>query len=74
MNFTRIMVMKSGRVHINPESRAYRKPNYKILYSWVSGHLKQIIEGFTELWNEFVETIDITMEKKKKVSKKPKRA
>jgi len=70
MNFTRILILKSGRVHLNPEERTYRKPNYKILYSWVSKHLKQIIEGFTELWNEFVETIEITMEKRKRRSRR----
>lgn len=70
MNFTRIMIMKSGRVHLSPVERTYRKPNYKILYSWVSDHLKRIIEGFSELWSEFVETIEITMEKRKRRSRR----
>jgi hypothetical protein len=70
MNFTRIMILKSGRVHIDPEERTYKKPNYKILYSWVSDHLKQILDNIADLWNEFVETISITMEKRKRWSRK----
>lgn len=70
MNFTRILILKSGRVHLNPEERVYRKPNYKILYSWVSEHLKQIIDGLEGLWNEFVETISVTMEKRKRRSRR----
>jgi hypothetical protein len=70
MNFTRILIMKSCRVHLNPEERTYRKPNYKILYSWVSDNLKKIFDGLTHLWNEFVETISITMEKRKRRSRR----
>lgn len=70
MNFTRIQIMKSGRVHLNPEERVYRKPNYKILYSWVSDHLKEIIDGLEDLWSEFVEIITITMEKRKRRSRR----
>lgn len=64
MNFTRILILKSGRVHLNPEDRFYKKPNYKILYRWVSDHLREIIDGIGHLWNEFVQIIEISMEKR----------
>jgi hypothetical protein len=70
MNFTRILILKSGRVHLNPEERNYQKPNYKILYSWVSDNLKKIFDGINYLWNEFVETISITMQKRKRRSRR----
>lgn len=70
MNFTRILILKSGRVHLNPEERVCKKPNYKILYSWVSDNLKKIFDGLTHLWDEFVETISITMEKRKRRSRR----
>lgn len=70
MNFTRILILKTGRVHLNPEERIYSKPNYKILYSWVSDHMKEILDGINKLWGEFVETIAVTMEKRKQRSRR----
>jgi hypothetical protein len=69
MNFTRILVLKTHRVHLDPEARIYRKPNYKMLYTWVGDFMKQILEDFSALWAEFVQLIEMTMVKRKRRSR-----
>ena len=64
MNFTRILVLKTHRVHLDPTTRTYSKPNYKMLYGWVADCMKQILEDFPSLWLEFTQLIDMTMEKR----------
>jgi hypothetical protein len=69
INYTRIMIMKSHRVQINPEERVYKKPNYKILYRWVSDHIKEILDQAQSLWDEFVQVVEITFEKRTRRSR-----
>lgn len=70
MNFTRILVLKSDRVHLDPQARIYRRPNYKMLYTWVSDHMKEVIDNLAGLWGEFVQLIEMTMEKRKRRSRR----
>ena len=69
MNFTRILVLRTHRVHLDPEARVYRKPNYKLLYTWVADFMKQVLEDFSALWAEFVQLIEMTMVKRKRRSR-----
>jgi len=64
MNFTKLCVLKSARVHLNPNSYTYFKPNYKILFSWVSQNLKAILDRAVHLWHDFTQIIALTMEKR----------
>lgn len=66
MNFTRILVLETHRVHLNPIARSYRKPNYKLLYTWVADSLKQVIDDFSSLRSHFVQLIEISLEKRKR--------
>ncbi|MBX9768301.1 MAG: hypothetical protein K2X47_13590, partial [Bdellovibrionales bacterium] len=49
-----------------PIARTYRKPNYKLLYTWVADSLKQVIDDFTTLRSHFVQLIEIPLEKRKR--------
>lgn len=69
MNFTRCLVLKTHRVHLDPEARVYRKPNFKLLYSWVAERMKLILEDFSELWSEFSQLVDLTLEKRTRRSR-----
>jgi hypothetical protein len=64
MNFTKIQVLRSYRVHINPNSYHYSKPNYKILFSWMAEHLKQILDQIHDWWSEFTQLVAMTIEKR----------
>ncbi len=64
MNFTKLQVLKSYRIHMNPGSYTYSKPNYKILFSWMAEHLKQVIDNIAELWSEFVQIVAMTIERR----------
>jgi hypothetical protein len=66
MNFTRILVLQTHRVHLNPIARSYRKPNYKLLYTRVADSLKQVLEDFSQLRAHFVQLIEISLEKRKR--------
>lgn len=61
MNLTRILILKSGRVHLNPQDRVYKRPNYKNCTP-----LREIIEGVGHLWNEFVQIVEMSREKRKR--------
>lgn len=69
MNYTRIMILKAHRVHLNPEQRVYKKPNYKILYRWVSDHIKELLDRAQHLWSEFVQIVEMTFEKRTRRSR-----
>jgi hypothetical protein len=69
MNFTKIQVMKSHRVHLNPGSYTYTKPNYKILFSWVAKNLKGIIDNIIDLWHDFTQVVALTLEKRTRRSR-----
>lgn len=64
MNFTKLQVLQSHRVHLNPNSYTYQKPNYKILFTWMARNLKALLDGARELWSDFTQIIALTMEKR----------
>jgi Transposase DDE domain len=64
MNYTKIQVLKTYRVHVNPNSYKYSKPNYKILFTWMAENLKAAIDNMAELWNDFTQLVQLTIEKR----------
>lgn len=64
MNYTKLQVLKSYRVHMNPGSYSYSKPNYKILFLWMAQNLKAILDDHMKLWGEFVQLVAMTIEKR----------
>ena len=64
MNYTKIQVLKSYRMHMNPGSYTYSKPNYKILFSWMAENLKRLIDNIEGLWEDFVQLVAMTFEKR----------
>lgn len=72
-NFTKLKILsKFGSVK-NSMSETYKKPNFKVLFGFVSNNLCKILKGVRRVWKTFVELIYCTMETRVRHSRSYKR-